>query len=76
MASILLVEDNKKLAKLLAERLISTGFDVHTEYRGDTACYKIIHEQPDIVILDIMLPGLDGKQVCQTVRNDYKGKIY
>ncbi len=73
--TILLVEDNKKLSRLIKERLVAEGYSVNVEYRGDNAVYRIIHEQPDLVILDIMLPGLDGKQICQTVRNDYKGKI-
>lgn len=74
-ATILLVEDNKKLAKLLAGRLSTAGFMAHIEHRGDNAVYRILYEQPDLLILDIMLPGLDGKQICQTVRNEYKGKI-
>lgn len=74
-ATILLVEDNNKLAKLLASRLNAAGYSVRIEHRGDNAVYRILHEQPDLLILDIMLPGLDGKQICQTVRNEYKGKI-
>jgi len=73
--SILLVEDNAKLAALLKERLLKRGFEVSVEPRGDKAVYRIIREQPDLVILDIMLPGMDGKQICHTVRSEFKGKI-
>jgi two-component system response regulator RstA len=73
--SILLVEDNAKLAHLLKERLLKHGYDVSLESRGDKAVYRIIREKPDLVILDIMLPGMDGKQICHTVRSEYKGKI-
>lgn len=73
--SILIVEDNKKLAACLQESLIDEGYHVVLEYQGDKAAYRIIREQPDLVVLDIMLPGMDGRQICHTVRLDYRGKI-
>lgn len=73
--SILLVEDNKKLAKYLKRSLAAEGYAVSTESRGDIAAYRIIREQPDLVILDIMLPGMSGDKICQTVRDEYQGKI-
>lgn len=73
--SILLVEDNAKLANFLKARLIKAGYQVALEFRGDKAVYRIIREQPDLVILDILLPGMNGKQVCQSVRHNYRGNI-
>lgn len=73
--TILLVEDNLKLARFIKNSLVEAGFDVDTETRGDKAAYRIVKEAPDLVVLDIMLPEMDGKQICQTVRNEYKGKI-
>lgn len=73
--TILVVEDNKKLANFLQNSLSETGYKVSTENRGDKAAYRILKEKPDLVVLDIMLPELNGKQVCQTVRNEYLGKI-
>lgn len=73
--SILLVEDNKKLANFIKNSLLEAGYDVGTEARGDKAAYRILKEVPDLVVLDIMLPEMNGKQICQTVRNEYKGKI-
>lgn len=73
--SILLVEDNQKLANFIKGSLIEAGYDVDTETRGDKAANRIINEAPDLVILDILLPEMNGKQICQTVRNDYAGKI-
>jgi DNA-binding response OmpR family regulator len=73
--SILLVEDNQKLASYLKNSLMSAGYQVDIETRGDKAAYRIINEAPDLVVLDIMLPEMDGKQICQTVRNEYTGKI-
>ncbi|MFT3742190.1 MAG: response regulator [Gammaproteobacteria bacterium] len=75
MAKILLVEDNKKLANYIQDYLQNSGHQVNHEIRGDKAVYRILAEQPDIVILDIMLPGLDGIQVCQTVRPSFSGMI-
>ena len=68
--SILLVEDNQKLANFIKNSLVEAGFNVATETRGDIAAYRIVKEAPDLVVLDIMLPEMDGKQVCQTVRNE------
>lgn len=73
--NILLVEDNIKLVRYLNKMLTDEGYHVSTESRGDRAAYRIIREQPDLVILDIMLPGMNGEQICGTVRDEYHGKI-
>lgn len=73
--SILLVEDNQKLANYLKDILVQAGYQVDLEVRGDKAAYRILNEAPELVVLDIMLPEMDGKQICQTVRNEYQGKI-
>ena len=72
---ILLVEDDDRLAKLTAEYLQKNDFDVTIEARGDTAETRILSDDPDLVILDIMLPGKDGFEVCRSVRARYKGVI-
>jgi two-component system OmpR family response regulator/two-component system response regulator RstA len=72
---ILLVEDDDRLAKLTAEYLQKNDFDVAIEARGDTAETRILADDPDLVILDIMLPGKDGFEVCRSVRASYKGVI-
>ncbi|MDR1936005.1 MAG: winged helix-turn-helix domain-containing protein [Candidatus Accumulibacter sp.] len=72
---ILLVEDDDRLAKLTAEYLKKNDFDVTIEVRGDTAETRILADDPDLVILDIMLPGKDGFEVCSSVRARYKGVI-
>jgi DNA-binding response OmpR family regulator len=72
---LLLVEDDAPLASMVADFLSSHGFDVSVEGRGDTAVDRIIAENPDAVILDINLPGLDGFSVCRAVRRDYRGAI-
>ncbi len=73
--TILLVEDDVRLSALVVEYLQNNGLQIETEFRGDTAVDRIIALQPDLVILDLMLPGLDGFEVCKQVRPDYHGPI-
>ena len=73
--TIVLVEDDVGLAELIKERLEGEGFRVLHEINGKAACNLIIDSNPDLVLLDIMLPGMDGFQVCRQVRPSYKGPI-
>ena len=72
---ILLVEDDERLAQLTAEYLTRNDLEVAVEPRGDRAEERILAEQPDLVILDVMLPGKDGFEVCRAVRARYRGVI-
>jgi two-component system OmpR family response regulator len=72
---ILLVEDDDRLADLTAEYLRKNDFEVAIEPRGDTAEARILNDDPDLVMLDVMLPGKDGFEVCRAVRARYKGVI-
>ena len=72
---ILLVEDDQRLAELIRDYLQQQGFEVLIEGRGDTAPGRILKENPDLLILDLMLPGKDGLSVCQQVRSSYPGPI-
>lgn len=73
--TILLVEDDLRLSALVVEYLEKNGLKVETEFRGDTAVQRILELKPDLVVLDLMLPGLDGFEVCKQVRADFKGPI-
>ncbi|MGB0847491.1 MAG: response regulator [Thiolinea sp.] len=73
--TILLVEDDRRLADLIGEYLQKQGLQVEVEYRGDTAVQRILDLQPDLLILDLMLPGLDGLEVCRQVRPYYTAPI-
>jgi len=73
--SILVVEDDVKLSELVGEYLEKEGFQVSIEGRGDTAAQRIVATQPDLVVLDIMLPGIDGFEVCRRVRPRYHKPI-
>jgi two-component system alkaline phosphatase synthesis response regulator PhoP len=65
---IALVEDDENLRFLVAERMQSEGYKVLEAANGDDAEKMILDEQPDIVLLDWMLPGKQGADVCNTLR--------
>lgn len=72
---LLLVEDDFKLTELIKHFLESNYFSVSCESRGDQAPDRILNEKPDLVILDILLPGKDGRAICREVRPYYDGPI-
>lgn len=72
---VLLVEDDAPLASMVADFLSAQGFEVAIESRGDIAVERIMGENPDVVVLDVNLPGLDGFAVCRAVRESYAGAI-
>jgi len=72
---ILLVEDDAPLASMVADFLAPYGLEVSIEGRGDTAAKRITKENPDAVVLDVNLPGMDGFSVCKAVRSSYRGAI-
>ncbi|MDF2940758.1 MAG: hypothetical protein K0R66_1400 [Gammaproteobacteria bacterium] len=74
-AKILIIEDDKKLAQLMQDYLTRHGFEIALEHYGDKGLYRISKEQPDLVILDIMLPKMDGLTVCKEARQYYDGLI-
>lgn len=72
---ILIVEDDERLADLTRDYLESNGLQVGVEGDGSVAVERIKNEQPDLVILDLMLPGEDGLSICRLVRPYYSGPI-
>ncbi|QWZ78105.1 winged helix-turn-helix domain-containing protein [Aeromonas sp. FDAARGOS 1419] len=72
---VLLVEDDKRLADVTAEYLDRFGFSVDIELRGDVAARRILAENPDVVILDLLLPGMDGLEVCRQIRPYFTGIV-
>ena len=75
VAHILLVEDDVSLSDWIRDYLNDKGFHVTQCMRGDEAALMIPRLQPEVVILDGMLPGLDGFEVCKQVRQAYTGAI-
>ncbi|KIA79724.1 chemotaxis protein CheY [Chromobacterium piscinae] len=72
---ILIVEDDARLAELIAAYLTKYGYQVSLHGRGDTAPAVILDARPDLVVLDVMLPGKEGFDVCRDVRPHYGGRI-
>ena len=65
---ILIVEDEQEIAQLIEQTLIRENFSCRIANDGLTALATFKQQQPDVVILDIMLPGLDGLEVCTRIR--------
>jgi DNA-binding response OmpR family regulator len=72
---ILLVEDDRSLSDWIRDYLVAKGFQVSQCFRGDEALDQIQTLKPQLVILDGMLPGLDGFEVCKRARAHYTGGI-
>ncbi|MBC3414223.1 response regulator transcription factor [Pseudomonas sp. SWRI51] len=70
MPNILLVEDDNALSELIASYLQRNDFIVQVIARGDQVLEAAHRHKPDLVILDLMLPGLDGLQVCRLLRQE------
>lgn len=68
---ILLVDDEEDFAVTLAERLRLRGLKVETAFDGEQALEMIDKDLPQLVVLDVMMPGLGGMEVLQRVRTDY-----
>jgi len=62
------VEDDDRLARLTTQYLKGHGIDVHVVSRGDMAVAEVLRTRPDVVLLDLMLPGTDGLDVCRQLR--------
>ncbi|NQZ21518.1 MAG: response regulator transcription factor [Colwellia sp.] len=75
ISTILLIEDDRMVSTLIKSYLEKSGFVVHQALRKDFELETVSKHQPDLVILDIGLPGIDGLQVCQQVREVYDGPI-
>ncbi len=72
METILIIEDEPELVRVLRSYLENAGFQVMTAYRGDSGLSTWEHRRPDLVILDLNLPGLDGLEVAREIRKKAK----
>ncbi|WP_108651756.1 response regulator [Dongshaea marina] len=75
LAKILLVEDDTHLSQLICEYLIGHDYQVTPHLRGDTAVEAIAELQPDLIILDVMLPGKSGLEICKEIRGSFHAPI-
>ena len=68
---ILVVDDNKDIAEVVRDRLIREGYAAIAAFDGEEALLKVKEEDPDIIILDLMMPKLNGFEVLKEVREKY-----
>ena len=68
MKKILIIEDEVTIAELEKDYLELSGFEVDMEYSGDTGLEKALSEDYGLIILDLMLPGVDGFEICKQIR--------
>ena len=68
MPLIMVVDDDQDLAEMLGIVLTSEGYEVNLVSRGDEVIQAFESQAPDLVLLDIMLPGIDGVKVCKLIR--------
>ena len=70
MSRILIIEDEKEIADLEKDYLELSEFQVEIENAGDTGLEKALAEDFDLIVLDLMLPGMDGFEVCRRIREE------
>jgi len=68
MRTLLVVEDEEAIAEAVRARLASEGYRVQVTHDGPQALQAVAAERPDLVVLDLMLPGMDGLEVCQEIQ--------
>lgn len=68
MSKILVVDDERNIVELIRLYMEKEGFETICAYTGDEALSKFKEENPDLIVLDLMLPGIDGWQVCREIR--------
>lgn len=69
MSKILIIEDEESIADLEKDYLELSGFEVEIENRGDIGMKRALEEEFDLFILDLMLPGIDGFEICKAIRD-------
>ena len=69
-AKILIIEDDHDIVEMIEYNLSSAGYDVKSASDGQAGLKSVKRDRPDLIILDIMLPGLDGFEICQMLRSD------
>ncbi|HHU18084.1 MAG TPA: response regulator transcription factor [Clostridiales bacterium] len=65
---VLIIEDEKSISDIIKFNLVKEGFEVETSYDGKEGLSKALSNKPDLILLDVMLPVMDGFQVCKKIR--------
>ncbi|PIP17398.1 MAG: response regulator [Candidatus Portnoybacteria bacterium CG23_combo_of_CG06-09_8_20_14_all_37_13] len=68
--TILIIEDDKFLRELIAQKLIKEGFEISEAVDGEEGMKKVKEEKPDLILLDLILPGIDGFEVLARMKED------
>jgi len=67
---ILIIEDDKFLRELIAQKLIKEGYDIVEAVDGEKGIKSVKEEKPDLILLDLILPGIDGFEVLSKIKED------
>jgi two-component system alkaline phosphatase synthesis response regulator PhoP len=70
-ATILIVDDELPIVDLIASYLRAEGFTVHTAQDGPSALAQARATRPDLIVLDVMLPGMDGLEICRRIQQEF-----
>jgi DNA-binding response OmpR family regulator len=68
--SILIVDDNSNNLEVLSETLMRAGFQIAVAIDGESALEQIQYHQPELILLDVMMPGIDGYQTCERIKSN------
>lgn len=74
-SKILIIEDEQNIQELLSFNISNAGYDVRVSDNGNDGLAKAFSESPDLIILDLMLPDMDGFEVCKRLKSDVKTKM-
>ena len=68
MVTILVIDDEEDIRELLCYNLKKEGYDVYSAENGEKGLALMVNNKPDLIILDVMMPGMDGIEVCEAIR--------
>ena len=71
-SKILIVDDAEDTVELLKKRFRAEGYETEEAYNGEEALHKVPDFDPDLIVLDVMMPKIDGYEVCQRLKADEK----
>ena len=71
---ILVVDDEPNIVEMLQVRLEAQGYEVAKAYEGQEGLEKVLKEKPDLIVLDVTMPKMNGYQVCRKIKGDEKTK--
>ena len=73
--TILIIDDDAELTSLISQYLTMNGYQVSVEHNGANALTTVAHIQPDLIVLDLMLPGVDGLTICRQLKPNFINPI-